>query len=162
MSDRDYVELLNAYGEESKNVLQRIREELNEDSLFGKLEEQYNVYDILMFNEFSIKERLERNAFHYKDFRLKYLQECAKVEQVSDRLDKLVGQKYQTLKEGSVSLTKTEIEKYYLPKDEEILKLKALLRKQELRAKYFEVVSKAFEAQQWNIKSYLENQKGGF
>lgn len=163
MTDKkDYSELIGVYNDESKAVIQKIRDELNEDVIFGKLEEQYNVYDILMFNEFNIKEKLERNAFHIKDFRLKYLQECAKVEQVRDRLDKIVAEKYVALKEGAVTLSKTEIEKYYLAKDEEILKLKALLRKQEIRAKYFEAICKSFESQGWNMKLWVEGSRGGF
>ncbi len=160
--ERDCEEIINAYSDETKAVIEKIREELNEDKLFGKLEEQYNVYDLLTFNEFNLKDRLERNAFHAKDFKLKFLQEMAKVEQIRDRLDKVTGEKYIALKEGAVSLTKTEIEKYYLPKDEEILQLKGLLRKQEIRAKYFEAVSKAFETCGWNMKSYIENSKGGY
>lgn len=159
---KDYTELMNGYNAETRAVIEKIREELNEDVLFGKLEEQYNVYDILMFNEFTIKERLEKNSFHYKDFRLKYLQELAKYEQVKERLDKVIAEKYQALKEGSVNLTKTEIEKYYLPKDETILQLRGLLRKQELRANYFEAVCSAFDKQGWALKNYIENQKNGF
>ena len=162
MTERDYTELLSVYNEDSKLVIQKIRDELNEDVLFGKLEEQYNVYDILMFNEFTIKERLERNAFHYKDFRLKYLQECAKTEQVRDRLEKIIGEKYQALKNGVVTLSKTEIEKYYLPTDEEVLKLKALLRKQEVRAEYFDAVTKAIDKQAWSMKNFIDQNKGGF
>ena len=160
--NKDYTELTNGYNEETKAVIEKIRDELNEDVLFGKLEEQYNVYDILMFNEFTIKERLEKNAFHFKDFKLKYLQELAKYEQVKERLDKTIAEKYQSIKEGSVKLTKTEIEKYYLPKDETILKLRGLLRKQEIRANYFEAVCSAFDKQGWSMKNFIENQKGGF
>lgn len=162
MAEKDINELLSAYNADSKAVIQKIRDDLNEDTLFGKLEEQYNVYDILMFNEFNIKERIERNAFHYKDFRLKYLQELAKLQQVQDRLDKTIGEKYQALKEGAVTLSKTEIEKYYLPVDEEILTLKGLLRKQEIRAEYFDAVTKAIDKQSWNLKNYIEQNKAGF
>lgn len=160
--NKDYSELIRGYNTETKAVIEKIRDELNEDVLFGKLEEQYNVYDILMFNEFTIKERLERNAFHFKDFKLKYLQEMAKYEQVKEHLDKKTGEKYQSLKEGSVKLTKTEIEKYYLPMDEDLLKLKALARKQEIRVNYFEAVTEAFDKQGWSMKNFIENQKGGF
>lgn len=155
-------ELLSVYSEGSKAVIEKVRQELNEDAIFGKLEEQYDVYDLLMFNEFNLRDRLERNAFHAKDFRLKYLQELSKVEQVKDHLDKVIGEKYVALREGAVTLTKTEIEKYYLPKDEDIIKLRALVRKQEIRAKYFEAVSKAFDSQQWNMKTWIEQSKGGF
>jgi hypothetical protein len=162
MEEKDYSELLSAYNEGTQTVIQKIRDELNEDALFTKLETEYDVYDLLNFNEFNLKERLERLAFHMKDFKLKYLQELANVEKIKDRLDKVVGEKYQALRNGEVSLTKTEIEKYYLTTDEEVLKLKALLRKQEIRAKYFEAVWSAFDKMGWNIRNYIEMNKGGF
>jgi hypothetical protein len=160
--ERDYSELLSTYNDGTREMLERIRHELNEDAIFSRMEEQYGVYDLLNFNEFNLKGRLERLAFHMKDFKLKYLQELAKVEQVQDRLDKTIGEKYQALKNGEVSLTKTEIEKYYLPVDPQILELKGLLRKQELRAEYFKAVWDAFDKLGWNIRNYVELNKGGY
>lgn len=158
----DNAQLLSVYSEETKAVLTKIRDELNEDTIFKKLEADYNVYDLLTFNEFNIQERLERLSFHMKDFRLKFLQETAKLNQVEDRLNKVVGDKYIALKEGAVTLTKTEIEKYYLPKDPEIMQLRGLVRKQELRANYFEAVWQAMDKLQWNMKLYCDNGKGGY
>jgi hypothetical protein len=140
----------------------KIREELNSDNVFKKLEEEYNVYDLLTFNEFNIQDRLERLSFHMKDFRLKFLQEQGKLAAVQDRLDKLVGDKYIALKNGAVTLTKTEIEKYYLPKDEEIMNLRGLIRKQEMRVEYFSAVWSAMDKLQWNMKLYCDNGKGGY
>jgi hypothetical protein len=159
---KDRTELLSVYNAETRKVIEKIREEIQEDSVFYALEEQYDVYDLLLFSEFNLKERLERVAFHMKDFRLKFLQEQAKVEMVRDRLEKMIGEKYKAFKAGEVTLSKQEIEKYYLTSDEEIIHLKGLLRKQELRSKYFESVWSAFEKQQWAIKSWIENNKGGF
>ena len=120
------------------------------------------MYDLLTFNEFNIQERLERLSFHMKDFRLKFLQEQSKLASVEDRLDKLIGDKYVALKSGEVTLTKTEIERYYLPKDPEVMNLKGLVRKQELRTKYFEAVWQAMDKLQWNMKLYCDNGKGGY
>lgn len=160
--ERDYSELLSVYNEGTKAVLERVRNELNEDVMFSKMEADYGVYDLLNFNEFNLKPKLERLAYHMKDFKLKYLQELAKVEQVEDRLDKVIGEKYQALKNGAVSLTKTEIEKYYLTVDPQILELKGLLRKQQLRADYFKAVHEAFDSMGWNIKNYISLNVGGY
>jgi hypothetical protein len=160
--ERNHDELLSVYNEGTKAVLEKIRSELNEDVLFSRMEQDYDVYDLLNFNEFNLKSRLERLAYHMKDFKLKYLQELAKVEQVQDRLDKVIGEKYQALKNGEVSLTKTEIEKYYLTTDAQILSLKGLLRKQQLRADYFFAVWNAFDKMGWNIRAYIDLNKGGF
>ena len=51
----DYTQMLSVYSEETRAVLTKIREELNSDTIFSKLEEQYNVYDLLTFNEFNIQ-----------------------------------------------------------------------------------------------------------
>jgi hypothetical protein len=158
----DYNNLLSVYSQETKDMLTKIREELNSDNVFKKLEEEYNVYDLLTFNEFNIQDRLERLSFHMKDFRLKFLQEQGKLAAVQDRLDKLVGDKYIALKNGAVTLTKTEIEKYYLPKDEEIMNLRGLIRKQEMRVEYFSAVWSAMDKLQWNMKLYCDNGKGGY
>ena len=95
----DYTNMLSVYSEETKAVLTKIREELNSDTIFSKLEEQYNVYDLLTFNEFNIQDRLERLSFHMKDFRLKFLQEQSKLNAVQDRLDKEIGDKSNKVKE---------------------------------------------------------------
>jgi len=158
----DYNQLLSVYNEETRAVLNKVREELNSDSIFRKLEEDYNVYDLLTFNEFNIQDRLERLSFHMKDFRLKYLQEQSKLSTVEDHLNKVVGDKYISLKEGAVTLTKTEIERYYLPKDADIMKLKGLVRKQEMRVEYFLAVWTAMDKIQWNMKLYCDNSKGGY
>jgi len=158
----DYTQMLSVYSNETKDMLNKLREELNSDTIFKKLEEEYNVYDLLTFNEFNINERLERLAFHMKDFRLKFLQEQGKLSAVQDRLDKLIGDKYVALKSGEVTLSKTEIERYYLPKDADIMNLKALVRKQEMRTEYFQAVWAAMDKLQWNMKLYCDNSKGGF
>jgi len=158
----DYTNMLSVYSDETKAVLNKVREELNSDNIFKKLEEDYNVYDLLTFNEFNIQDRLERLSFHMKDFRLKYLQEQSKLSTVEDHLNKVVGDKYISLKEGAVTLTKTEIERYYLPKDADIMKLKGLVRKQEMRVEYFLAVWTAMDKIQWNMKLYCDNSKGGY
>ncbi|HSH53010.1 MAG TPA: hypothetical protein VK982_14890 [Bacteroidales bacterium] len=87
-----------------KDVLDKIREELNEDKFFSKLMEEYDITDTLEFNEFNIKERLENNSFYQKHFKLKYLQELSRVQQVKEHLDKKTGEFYDELKNGQVSL----------------------------------------------------------
>lgn len=158
----DFTQMLSVYNDETKAVLNKIRDELNADTVFAKLESDYNVYDLLTFNEFNIQDRLERISFHMKDFRLKFLQEQAKLGTVEDHLNKVTADKYIALKEGAVTLSKTEIEKYYLAKDEELIRLKGLVRKQEMRVQYFEAVWHAMDKLQWNMKLYCDNGKGGY
>lgn len=145
-----------------REVMDKIRNEINEDKILGRLMELYPVQPLLEFDEITLNEKIEKAAYRQKEFRLKYLLECAKVETIKELYEKRAGEIYEQMKNGEVTLTKTEIEKYYLPKNEELLRLKGNLRKQETIAKFFEIVADAFKAQQWNMKSYIENQKNNF
>ncbi len=156
------VEHMRGYSEETKTMLDKLRCDISEDRVYSLLQKEYDVEEILEYNEFTIQHKLERLPFHIQMFRLKYLQELGKYEQVKEHVEKVIGEKYIALKEGEVSLTKTEIEKYYLPRDEEILKLKALLRKQDMIVKYFETIYNILDKQIWNIRAYIENSKGGY
>lgn len=154
--------LYSVYSEETRTILERIRSEILENKVFAKLEEEYNIYEILEFSEINIQEKLSRNAFWVQKFNLLKLSEMAKYERVKDILDIAVGEKYEALRNGNVTLTKKEIETYYLPRDEKILELKGLVRKQELRVKYFETMCEAIKHLQWYMKMYIENGKNGY
>ena len=54
----------------------------------------------------------------------------------------------------------TEIEKYYIPKDEKLKELKILVNKQQLRTEFFESIWKALDKLAWILKLYVQELKG--
>lgn len=161
-SKKDYEKIFQPFNDKTKKILEKIRSEVNEDSILKKLDEEYDVDEMLMFNEFNIKEKTEFNPFYQKQFRMLYLSEQNKLERLKERLLKETGEKYQLLKNGEVSLTKAEIEKYYLAADVDLIRVRGAILKMETRVRFFELVLKAFESQQWNIKNWHEASKGGW
>jgi hypothetical protein len=158
MSDK----VLEVLTEKAKTIMNKVREEINKDALLKKLDEMYDVEEQLMFNEFNIKQKTEQNGYYQKQFKLLHLTELSRLERLKERLEKETGKLYQALKNGEVSLTKAEIEKYYLPTNEDIIKIKGAIAKQETIVKFFELILKAFESQQWNMKTWQDLSKGGW
>ena len=56
-------------------------------------------------------------------------------------------------------LQKSEIEQYYLPADEKVVKLQRLMLDQKVRVEFFESAYKSLVAQGWNMKLFQENQR---
>lgn len=163
MSEKKTVQQkLSAYNEKTRDLMAKIRDDINENNILKLLEERYDVDELLLFNEFDIKEKSETNPYKQKEFKLLFLNHSGNLQRLRDKLETETGKKYQAIKEGDVALTKQEIEKYYLPCDEELIKLKGKIAKLEIVVKYFEIVHKAFESQQWNIKVWEQLSKGGW
>jgi hypothetical protein len=115
------------------------------------------LYDDLNFNEYDIKEKLEKNAYLYEQFRVLWLQEKNKLRRIEILRDEYIGKLYQELKNGDRKLTKTEIERYFIPSDEKAIKYEKLYMKQKIRTETFEALVESFKTQSWNMSTFIKN-----
>jgi hypothetical protein len=115
------------------------------------------LYDDLNFNEYDIKEKLEKNAYLYEQFRVLWLQEKNKLRRIEILRDEYIGKLYQELKNGDRKLTKTEIERYFIPSDESAIKFEKLYMKQKIRTETFEALVESFKTQSWNMSTFIKN-----
>jgi len=146
------------------SFLEKIKVKINTDVVLEKLQSEYGeeVSKLLDFNEFNIGEKLQMNSFHQENFRLLYIAEKQKLCRLQDNFDERAGQKYDKYKYGnSKDLSKVEIERYYLPKDEELIKLKKIIRLQETRVEFFSAVADSFKSQGFNMRVFMDNLKVG-
>ena len=136
---------------------ERIIFSINEDVILKELSETYDVYSLLEINEFHLKQQIEKNPFYQELFRMEMLKEKGKLMRLEIMRDEKTGIIYDELKNRSdTSYTKQEIERYYLPKDPELIKIKKLMLKTQIRYEFFEAVYDAFKVQGYNFKSYIE------
>jgi len=142
-----------------EQLLEKIQQDIEQNDILRSLYEEYKVQDLLKYNEYNLSNKISDNPFISEQFRLLYLKEAQNYKRVEMLYDELVGKKYDHYKyENEKTLTKTEIEKYYLPKDEKIKEMKNLLYKQELRMDFFESVWKALDKQAWLMKLFSKEQ----
>ena len=142
-----------------EQLLEKIQQDIEQNDILRSLYEEYKVQDLLKYNEYNLSNKISDNPFISEQFRLLYLKEAQNYKRVEMLYDELVGKKYDHYKyENEKTLTKIEIEKYYLPKDEKIKEMKNLLYKQELRMDFFESVWKALDKQAWLMKLFSKEQ----
>lgn len=135
--------------EHEKKLIEDLEESINEDKILNKLQREYEIlFDILDFNEITITEKMQKNPFYIKMFRLKQLKEKNRLELLEDRLKERESELYDYLKfSDDRNLTKTEIERYYLNTDNKIKELKKGIYIQKIVVEYFGAVIESFTNQ---------------
>lgn len=131
------------------------------DQILDDLYKEHDIENLLNFNETDIKDKLALNSaklYHYTEM---YQKSLSDYNSICEMRDKLIGMKYIKYKNGSVILTKGEIEKYYLPADEEIIQMNARVQRTKAYVDFFENVKKALERQGWNFQVFLKTMTYG-
>jgi len=144
-----------------ESLQERLDRDLSEDEIIVSIMKVYpELYDILEFNEFTLKERLEKNAYLQEQFRFLCIKEKSKLKKLEIQRDEYIGKLYDELKyEDNRSLTKTEIERYYILKDPEYIKLTRLYNIQTVIVETFETIKEALKSQSYNMRTFLETLK---
>lgn len=135
---------------------EKSEEELKQE-IIENLRSEYKIEDEVSFNEFNINDKLKNHAFVF----LKYQSQLDKVkyelEKLNELRDKIVGERYHYYRfNNDESLTKIEIEKYYLSKDEKVLKINKLIRLHQIKVDFFTICCKALDKMGWNMKNFIE------
>lgn len=144
-----------------EELLIKIQQDINENKMLETLYQEYKIEGLLRYNEHNLADKIKDNPFISEQFRLLYLKESQNLKRVEDIFESAKGTEYDRLMfEDEKTLSKTEIEKYYLPKNEKLNKLKMLINKQQLRTEFFESVWKALDKQAWLMKLFSKEQEG--
>jgi len=134
---------------------------IDKDKIIEELKKEHPIEEQIKFDNLNIQEELQKNTFmmyHYKELEMK---EQAIYDDLEDKYNKLLRERYNYYRfEISEQLQKTEIEKYYLPGDPKVVKMKEILRKQKIRVDFFKICASAFEKRQWCMSSYSKNMSG--
>jgi len=136
---------------------------MTNDEELAKLHEEYPIEDMVKFTELNLQEKLQDNPYQIVRFRDLYHKELSELDRLNDLHEKLVGKRYEYYRfKDDHEWTKPEIEKYALPKDEKIVRMKKIIRRQEVRVRFFEMCFRAFEKQGWSMKGFIDTIKGGY
>lgn len=144
---------------ETQEYKDKVEQAVSEDEIIKEIMlEHPDLYDMLEFNEYTIKEALEKNAYWYQNFRLLTIQQKRKLTQITMLKDEYIGKLYHSLRfENDISLGKIEVEKYYIPKDEQAIDFQRLVMKQTIRVETYEAITKAFERQGFTMNTFVKN-----
>lgn len=132
------------------------------DEVINELKAQWDVENLLGFNEMDIQEKLSVNSAKIWHFTELYNREKNDLDGIIELRDKLVCKRYEYYKTNADLLLKqSEIEKYYLPKDPEIIRMNNIVRKQKWRVEFYLGLKLALEKQGWNMMNFIKNVNNG-
>ena len=136
---------------------------MKNEKLFETLHEEHPIEEMVKFSELDLQDKLKENPSQivtYKDF---YHKELARFEHLIDLMDKLTGIRYKFYRfEDTNEWTKVEIENYCIPGDRQILRMKKILHRQEIRVRFFRMCWRGFEKQNWSMKVFMDTLKQGY
>ena len=136
---------------------------MENEEILEKLHKDHPIEDMMKFSELDIQDKLKENQFQVVRFKDFYHREIGRLEHLTDLMDKLVGMRYEYYRfEDNNEWKKAEIEQYCIPKDRKIMKMKKIIRRQQVKVRFFEMCWKAFEKQNWSMKLFLDTLKQGY
>lgn len=144
--------------ETTENVRKTNFELIDEDEICLEINKQHpELWDQLQWDEFSLKEHIEKNPFHYQQYRMIWLAEKHKLRKVEILMEEYIGKLYDELKyDGDKKLSKTEIEKYYIPSDEKVKKFRKAHMRQSIRVEVYEEIAITFKQQGYGLNAYVK------
>ena len=133
------------------------------DKIIDDLKADYPIHEEVKFSDIDINEKLKINPFMVVKYQELFIKSEAEYNILMDLYDKWVSerQKHYKFEAQEEWGTKTEIEKYALPADKRVIKMKKILRKQELRMNFFKICAKAHNDAGWRMKEWISNNRFG-
>jgi len=133
----------------------KTRTEIKEELL-----DQYPINEQVLFNDFNIEEKLQGQL----KLEMQYNDLYIDAQYVFDKIDDILIDKkcelYDYYKfEYERTLSKSEIEDYYIPKHKDIKIINERLELQMVKVNFFKICFSAVKQLRWNIHSYLKNRE---
>lgn len=136
---------------------------MNEEELLKQLHIEHPIDEMVKFSDLDIADKLTENPYMIVKYRELYYKELAELDKLEMLMDKLTGERYKHYRfEDDKEWTKPEIEKYCIPSDEKIIRMKKIINRQKIRVRFFEMCYRGFEKMQWSMKSFIDTLKGGY
>ncbi len=131
---------------------------MDRDDIIKELYDQHPIDDIVSFSEIDISDKLALNAKMMVTYTELLNKEKEALERIISLKDKITGEQYDYYRFNyDKELKPSEIGKYYLPKDQKIININKILRRQQWRVDFFAMCVKAIDKAQWNMKNFLES-----
>ena len=134
---------------------------MKDKKIFEQLKQEHPIDELVKYDELNISEEIQKNPGLIVKYRDLYHMSLAELDELETLMEKLMGKRYEHYRfHTDEGWTKVEIEKYCLPQDEKIVRMKNIIARQKVKTRFFEMCWKAFESRQWSMKLFMETLKG--
>jgi len=137
-----------------------LKEGKDAKEVLEKLILEHPIEDMIQFTDINIQEKIKENTRNVVKYNDLYQKELGILDVLTDKMESLFGKRYDYYRfDYEKELTKIEIERYYLPNDVYIKKMKKLIRRQNIKVRFFKLCYQAFDKMGWSMKLFWETIK---
>lgn len=130
--------------------------------IFESLKTEHDIENLATFSNIDIAEKLRNNEMMIIKYKELYYNELNKYEILERKMDGLKGLRYKHYRfNDDHEWQKKEIEEYCLPSDPQIITLKKLMMRQQVKVRFFDMCHKAFSSMGWSMKVFTDREVRG-
>jgi hypothetical protein len=149
------------------------KKESIKDKIFELLMLKYDVENLLVWNEFTIADKLPKQAFLEVQWREMYISQNKLLEELEREKIELEGQIFMEVRHPQMveeknpysnigaGLQTKEIEKYVIPRDKRIKEINKKIEMQGVIVEFFLSTHEAIKKNTWHMKNWIEIYKRG-
>jgi hypothetical protein len=145
-------------------------EENTKEKIFNALIKKYDVENLLCWNEFTLQDKLPKQAFLEVQWREMYISANKKLDELKRTKEEIIGEiffevKYPQLVENKeknpyasigAGLQNKDIERYVIPRDKRIKEINVKIEFNETIVDFFLTTYEAIKKNTWNMKNWLD------
>jgi hypothetical protein len=149
----------------------RFMDENVKDKIFSALMENFKLEELLSWNEFNIKDKLEKQSFLEVQWRERYITANKKLDELKNEKIELEGIIFEEIRFPQIpepgkpinpiaqrggTLSQKEIEKYFIPRDKRIKEINKKIERQQIIVDFFLTAYDAIKGNGWRMKDWIK------
>ena len=148
-------------------------EENIKDRIYDALIKKHNVEELLTWNEFTIEDKLPRQAFLEVQWREMYISANKKLDELKRIKEEIIGEIFFEVKHPQqvekkeknpyasigAGLQNKDIERYIIPRDKRIKEINVKIEFHETIVDFFLTTYEAIKKNTWHMKNWIEVHK---
>jgi hypothetical protein len=144
-------------------------DETIKDKIFTALMKKHNVEELLVWNEFTIADKLLKQAFLEVQWREMYLSANKKLEEFLEQKEEIEADIFLEVKHPRMvendnnpyanigaGLSNKEVERFIFPKDKRIKEIKAKINIQKVIVEFYLTVFESIKNNTWKMKNWID------
>lgn len=128
--------------------------------ILEKLKSEWDIEEFVQFNEFNVGEKLQKHAYMLVNHLQKLENEKFQLQKLESLLEQVEGEAFERiLLNSDVTLKSSEIQKFYIPRDEKVKRVKKAILLQKFVVSYFEITTKTLTGMGYSLKNFVDTLK---
>lgn len=134
--------------------------EAKKAEILEKLKAEWDIEEFVQFNEFNVGEKLQKHSYMLVNHLQKLENERFQLQKLENLLEQVEGEAFErTMLQSDLALKSSDIQKFYIPRDEKVKRVKKAILLQKFVVSYFEITTKTLTGMGYSLKNFVDTLK---